>query len=113
MLVTGSYTATLCATREITAYICYTTTTYELQAFKNKKKMIKRHFSLSFSLLYLLIHSCKFITIEICALLFVTIERDAKVMRSNVYIRVGLKAAVMSQFVIKFAPICNNGCPNL
>ena len=30
--------AILRATREITVYICYTTTTYEVQAFKNKKK---------------------------------------------------------------------------
>ena len=83
--------------------------------------MIKRHFSLSFSLLYLFIHSCKFITIEICAL-FVTIERDAQAMRSNVYIRVRSKAAGIPQFVIMVALICiktklplfvTQPCPNL
>ena len=45
--------------------ICYIPTTYEVHAFKNeKRKKIKRHFCLSFSLLYIFIRSCKFIIIN-------------------------------------------------
>ena len=45
--------------------ICYIPTTYEVHAFKNeKRKKIKRHFCLSFSLLYIFICSCKFIIIN-------------------------------------------------
>ena len=42
--------------------IFYTTATYEINTVKNKNKIkiIKKHFGLSFSLLYLCIRSCKF-----------------------------------------------------
>ena len=46
--------------------ICYTTTSYEVHTFnnKNERKIIKRNFCLSFSPLYMLILSCKFVIIE-------------------------------------------------
>ena len=50
--------------------VCYTTATYKQHFQEQKtlsrtgKKIIKRHFYLPFSLLYLFIHSCKFVVIE-------------------------------------------------
>ena len=53
--------------RNIEKYsICYTTTTYEVHTFKNKnkRKLLRDMFCLSFSLLYLFIPSCRFAITE-------------------------------------------------
>ena len=73
--------------------ICYTITTYEVHTFKNKNKIIKkRQICLSFSLLYLFIHSYKFVLTETETHAY-NIAHDENVMNSKVYIRVRSKAA--------------------
>ena len=41
-----------------------TTSAYEVHTFKNKNKIIKRHFCVSFTLLHLFIRNCKFVMIK-------------------------------------------------
>ena len=71
--------------------VCYTTATYKQHFQEQKtlsrtgKKIIKRHFYLPFSLLYLFIHSCKFVVIETYAY---DIAHDDNVMSSLISQRI-------------------------
>ena len=72
--------------------IFYTATTHEVHTFKNKNenKIIKRHFCLSSSLLYLFIRSWKIVLTETGAY---DMAHDENTINSKIYIRVRPKAA--------------------
>ena len=77
---------------------CYIRRTYEVHTFKTKnKRIIKRHFLIIFSLLYLFIRSCKFI-IETHTHDIAHDENTMSSLSIKVYSKVRSKTAVLQNF---------------